>query len=133
MEQALLDWFRTAPGDPDESGAPDDDALPDDVTPPTRTELAAASPARQERLIGDYLCQELGRVLHCPAGTVDRHQTMTDLGVGSMTGLELQRRIRAALGVAPGLPAILRAENTHALTLRLVDLLGATTAGAPSA
>ncbi|WP_030938675.1 acyl carrier protein [Streptomyces sp. NRRL F-3307] len=114
MDQALLDWFRTAPGDPDESGAPDDDALPAHVTPPTRPE-------------------QIGRVLRCPAGKVDRHQTMTDLGVGSMTGLELQRRIRAALGVAPDLPTILRAENTHVLALRLVDLLGATTAGALSA
>ncbi|MFJ4519869.1 acyl carrier protein [Streptomyces sp. NPDC088810] len=130
MEQALLDWFRSVPDDPDEAG---DDGLAVDVTPPSLAELAGASPARRERMVGDYLCQEIGRVLNCPAEKVDHDQTMTDLGIGSMIGLELQRRIQEALGTAPTLPAILRAENAHALTRHLLGLIGVPTAGALSA
>ncbi|GAB2715158.1 acyl carrier protein [Streptomyces bullii] len=133
VDQALLDWFRTGP---DARAAVDDDLPADlsfDIAPPSRAALAAADPGERERLLGDYLCQEVGRVLRCPADAVDRDQTMTDLGVGSMTGLELHRRIRAALGVAPELTTILRAENTQVLTRHLMGLLGTPEAGADPA
>ncbi|MEV1026097.1 acyl carrier protein [Streptomyces sp. NPDC050264] len=91
--------------------------------------IRRAAPAERERLLEDHVCQEIGRVLHCPAEAVDRHQTMTDLGVGSMIGLELQRRIAAALEVEPDLTFILRAADTGTLARHLGDLLTRSKAG----
>ncbi|MFI8518808.1 acyl carrier protein [Streptomyces sp. NPDC085481] len=132
MDQALLDWFRTGPDDtaakqpaPPVRLAPALPALSGPPKPPdlTPAALAAAPPGRRAHLLGDYLCQEIGRVLHCPAEAVDRDQTMTDLGVGSMTGLELRNRIVATLGAAPALTTILRAENVRELAAHLEGVL----------
>ena len=122
VDQVLLEWLWAGPADAAEPitvAARAEPALPE-LNPTT---LAAMPPDRRRQSLGDYLARELGRVLHHPAGAVDRDQTMTDLGVGSMTGLELRNRIQQNLGVALGLPAILRAENVRELAILLEGVL----------
>ncbi|SDL14388.1 hypothetical protein SAMN05421806_119105 [Streptomyces indicus] len=48
---------------------------------------------------------------------------MTDLGIGSMGGLELHSFITSALGTAPTLPTILSAENLRVLARRVEGVL----------
>lgn len=119
MDQALLDWFRTVPGELPEPAPRRDPGTPDI----TRATVVTAHPDRREQLLADYLCQEIGSALHQPAEAVDREETMSGLGVGSMIGFELRNRIKEALGVAPELADILRAGNVRELALRLEGLL----------
>ncbi|TWV34945.1 hypothetical protein FRZ03_27650 [Streptomyces misionensis] len=103
--------------------------LPPAAPPSSGPALRHAHPAERGRLLEDLVRQEIGYVLNCPPAAVDRHQTLTDLGVGSMTGLELQRRIAAVLAIEPELTFILRAPDTGTLARYLDRLLTSSKAG----
>ncbi|MFC8268569.1 acyl carrier protein [Streptomyces cinereoruber] len=120
MDQALLDWFRTDPAESVPEPAPPTAPEPPALTPAA---FAAAPPEHRGRLLDDYLRQEIGRVLDCPAEAVARDRTTADLGIGSMTGLELRTRIEATLGAAPELAVILRARSVPELAAHLEDVL----------
>lgn len=122
MDQAVLDWFSVSPSEMPRLQEPETEFTPA-VHPSPAAAIRRATHAERERLIEDHVCKEIGHVLHCPPESIDRHQTMTDLGIGSMIGLELQRRIAAALEVEPDLTFILRAANTATLAHYLDGLL----------
>ncbi|MEU6847322.1 acyl carrier protein [Streptomyces sp. NPDC046716] len=124
VDQAVLDWFSLAPSAVTRPQEPDRGLPP--AAPPSSW---PAHPAERERLLEDLVRQEIGHVLDCPPTAVDRHQTLTDLGVGSMIGLELQRRLAAALAVEPELTFILRAPDTGTLARYLDRLLTPSKAG----
>ncbi|MFF3495283.1 acyl carrier protein [Streptomyces sp. NPDC002795] len=128
VDQAVLDWFSINPSDMTQPPEPEEQFIPD-LPPAPVAAIRGAAPVEQERLLEDLVCQEIGRVLQCPAEAVDRHQTMTDLGVGSMIGLELQRHIAAALKVEVELTFILRAADTGTLARHLLGLLTPSKAG----
>lgn len=128
VDQAVLDWFSLSPSAKPRPEEPEPE-LPPAAPPPLTAVLRHASPTERERLLEDHVCQEIGHVLNCPPEAVDRNQTMTDLGVRSMTGLELQRRIAGVLTVEPELTFVLRAPDTGTLARYLDRLLTPSKAG----
>ncbi|XXX73808.1 type I polyketide synthase [Sorangium sp. So ce134] len=67
--------------------------------PRFREALTAAEPAERPRLLEEHLKEELGRVIHLRASTIDGAATFSSLGVDSLMGLELRNRLEASLGV----------------------------------
>lgn len=102
-------------------------------TPPDPAAPAAARPEELARSVEAYVRRELGRILGIAPELVDiTGEPMNSLGVGSVAGLELQRRIEAALPVRVDLARLLRAESATELIDHLLEQLGAAPAGTVS-
>jgi hypothetical protein len=97
----------------------------DAVTAPDRARLAAADHATRIRVLDAYVRQELGRVLGIAPHQVDTTgRPMRSLGVGSIAGLELQRRMEQALQVELNLQMLLLANSAAELVECLAGQLG---------
>jgi hypothetical protein len=96
-----------------------------EVIPPDLAELAACDLRERTRIIDAYVRQELARVLRVPPHCVDTTgRPMNSLGVGSVHGLELQRRMEAVLRVEVNLQRLLRANSAAELIDCLAGQLG---------
>jgi amino acid adenylation domain-containing protein len=63
-----------------------------------RETLRTVAPADRCRVLEDYLSEQVGRVLRLPAPKVDVHQSLRNLGIDSLMGVELKNRIESELG-----------------------------------
>ncbi|MER5732491.1 acyl carrier protein [Streptomyces sp. NPDC002138] len=128
VNQAVLDWLNTEPdwdAPHQEPAAPvSDGPVSADVTAPSAATLASATPDERRELVADYVRREVARSVGVTPAALDTERTLVTVGIGSMLGLELQYRLRAALGVAPELTDLLMAKDTHALAAMVVALLG---------
>jgi hypothetical protein len=107
-----------------------------EVPPPDLRALAAAGLGERTRILDRYVCQELGRVLGMPPEQIDTTgRPMNSLGVGSVNGLELRRRLETALRVDVDLSRLLLANSAAELVACLAGQLGApaTTSGGSAA
>ncbi|MEU9240768.1 acyl carrier protein [Streptomyces sp. NPDC048385] len=96
-----------------------------EVVPPSLTHLASVGLAERTRLIDAYVRGELARVLRVAPESIDTvGRPMNSLGIGSITGLELQRRMEAALRVDVNLNRLLRANSAAELVDCLAGQLG---------
>ncbi|MFI9614925.1 acyl carrier protein [Streptomyces sp. NPDC052023] len=96
-----------------------------DVDPPDPAHLAACGESERVRLIDAYVRAELARVLRVPPHTIDTEgRPMNSLGIGSINGLELQRRMEAALHLDVNLNMLLRANSAAELIECLSGQLG---------
>ncbi|MBF6208639.1 type I polyketide synthase [Streptomyces gardneri] len=86
--------------------------------------LRAATPAERPRLIDDVVTEQLGRILHLDAASIDRKAPLTTMGVDSLMALELRNRLEAALGVRLSATLLYSAPTVRALTEQLLDVLG---------
>jgi hypothetical protein len=95
-----------------------------EVSVPDRAALAAADHGERTTVLDTYVRQELGRVLGIPPRSVDTtSRPMNSLGIGSIAGLELQRRMEAALQVELNLQMLLLANSAAELVDCLADQL----------
>ncbi|TDT28679.1 phosphopantetheine binding protein [Streptomyces sp. BK208] len=93
--------------------------------PPDLAHLAACDPAERTRLVDRYVRDELARVLRVPPDTIDTvGRPMNSLGIGSINGLELQRRMESVLRVDVNLNRLLRAHSAAELIDCLAGQLG---------
>ncbi|MCC3332253.1 type I polyketide synthase [Nocardia abscessus] len=86
--------------------------------------LRAATAAERPRLIDDLVTEQLGRILHLDADSIDRKAPLTTMGVDSLMALELRNRLEAALGVRLSATLMYTAPTVRALTEQLLDVLG---------
>jgi myxalamid-type polyketide synthase MxaE and MxaD len=75
-------------------------------------------------LIDDVVTEQLGRILHLDAASIDRKAPLTTMGVDSLMALELRNRLEAALGVQLSATLLYSAPTVRALTEQLLDVLG---------
>ena len=71
----------------------------------TRRDLAALDPDARLRAVDDLVRAQVLQVLRVAVDRVHRHTSLLDLGLDSLTGLELRNRLESALGLR--LPASL--------------------------
>ncbi|MFC8448364.1 acyl carrier protein [Kitasatospora sp. NPDC057223] len=96
-----------------------------EVTPPSLAELATAGLAERTRIIEKYVREELARVLGVDPYSIDTTgRPMNSLGVGSIHGLEIQRRMEAVLRIDVNLQRLLRANSAFELIECLAGQLG---------
>ncbi|QQR41971.1 SDR family NAD(P)-dependent oxidoreductase [Myxococcus xanthus] len=62
-----------------------------------REMLAAAEPSQRRGLLEGYLREQLGRILRMEPARIDPEQPFGDLGMDSLTGLELRNRLESGL------------------------------------
>ncbi len=82
--------------------------------------LAAPAGRAREAVLEGRVRDELAGVLRLPAGRVDRTKPFRDLGLDSLMGLELRKRLERASGVALPVTAIWN----HSTVARLAVFLG---------
>lgn len=96
-----------------------------EVVPPSLAHLGSVGLAERTRIIDAYVRGELARVLRVPPESIDTvGRPMNSLGIGSINGLELQRRMEAALRVDVNLNRLLRANSAVELVDCLAGQLG---------
>jgi hypothetical protein len=98
---------------------------PPEVEPPSLAVLAACTLEERTCVLDTYVRQELSRVLRVPPHEIDTvGRPMNSLGIGSINGLELQRRMEAVLQVPVDLQRLLRANSAAELIDCLAGQLG---------
>ena len=127
MDQIQHDWelsdFENLDDFDDFEG--DDDGPVIEVTPPSLAELAAVELPERTRIIEKYVREELARVLRVEPYSIDTTgRPMNSLGVGSIHGLEIQRRMEAVLQIDVNLQRLLRANSAFELIECLAGQLG---------
>lgn len=96
-----------------------------EVVPPSLAHLASCGLTERTRLIDEYVRAELARVLRVSPDSIDTvGRPMNSLGIGSINGLELQRRMEAVLKVDVNLNRLLRANSAAELVACLAGQLG---------
>jgi acyl transferase domain-containing protein/acyl carrier protein len=63
-------------------------------------QLWAASESEQQRLLGAYVARQVARILGLPYESIEPHQRLFDLGIDSLTALELRSLLQTGLGVS---------------------------------
>ncbi|MEW2635798.1 acyl carrier protein [Streptomyces sp. NPDC048389] len=96
-----------------------------EVVPPSLEHLASCDLAERTRIIDAYVRAELARVLRVTPDTLDTvGRPMNSLGIGSINGLELQRRMENVLKADVNLNRLLRANSATELVDCLAGQLG---------
>jgi acyl carrier protein len=120
QENPLLQRIFASGVEDSESGNPADD---------WRQKLAAAAPEEREEIVGQAVRTIIASVLRVKPESLRDDQPLTDLGLDSLMGAEIETSIDSALGV--GLPpaSLLRARTIGQIRVLIVEHMG----GTPSA
>ena len=74
-------------------------------------------------MLGDYLAEEIARILKVPLASVDRRTPIVSMGFDSMMSLELKNRIDADLGVSIAMARLVQSPTILQLNDFVVELL----------
>ncbi|MGW0393824.1 acyl carrier protein [Streptomyces sp. NPDC003042] len=95
------------------------------MTCPDTSVLATAGLPQRTRMVEQYVRQELGRILGIEPHLVDTTgRPMGCLGIGSISGMELQYRMESTLGIEVDLQRLLLANSAQELIDCLARQLG---------
>jgi acyl transferase domain-containing protein len=98
---------------------------------PERVDLDRHDPVEREEVVREAIRAALGAVLGHTDEEVDDHQEFAELGLNSLTAVELRTRVAAAVGVRLSPTAVFDHPTAHALTRHV--LAGLDQPGAPGA
>jgi len=99
-----------------------------------RHKIEAASPEELEGIIGLAVRDAVGSVLRVKPETLRDDQPLTDLGLDSLMGVEIENSIEAAIGVALPPTSLMRARTIGQIVTLIAEHMGAKTSGtAPAA
>jgi acyl transferase domain-containing protein len=93
------------------------------VRGPDPVELAALEPPERARVIGELIRAEVGHVLRVRPALIDPARALNHLGVDSIMGLELQRRLEALLRTEIKVVQLLRGESIDELAHQLAGTM----------
>jgi len=119
QENPLLERIFASGVEDSEAGVPADD---------WRQKLAAAAPDEREEIVGQAVRAIIASVLRVKPESLRDDQPLTDLGLDSLMGAEIETSIDSALGV--GLPpaSLLRARTIGQIRVLIVEHMGGTPA-----
>jgi acyl carrier protein len=121
QENPLLERIFTAVEGPESSGTVND----------MRLRIEAASPEELEGLIGQAVRDAVGSVLRVKPDTLRDDQPLTDLGLDSLMGVEIENSIESSLGVALPTASLIRARTIGQIVALLGEQMGAKKSDAP--
>jgi acyl carrier protein len=90
-----------------------------------RLRIEAASPEDLESLIGQAVRNAVGSVLRVKPDTLRDDQPLTDLGLDSLMGVEIENSIESSLGVALPPASLIRARTIGQIVALLGEQMGA--------
>jgi acyl transferase domain-containing protein/NADPH:quinone reductase-like Zn-dependent oxidoreductase/SAM-dependent methyltransferase/acyl carrier protein len=105
------------------------------VTSDWRNRIESASPEEKEAVIAQAVREVVGSVLRVKPDSLRNDQPLTDLGLDSLMGVEIENSLEAAIGVALPPTSLMRARTIGQIAALMATHMGgsAPTAAAPSA
>jgi acyl transferase domain-containing protein/SAM-dependent methyltransferase/acyl carrier protein len=99
------------------------------VTSDWRNRIEAAAPAEKEAVIAQAVREIVGSVLRVKPDTLRNDQPLTDLGLDSLMGVEIENSLEAAIGVALPPTSLMRARTIGQIAALMMTHMGG---GAPA-
>lgn len=115
QENPLLERIFTAVEGQDTSGAMSD----------FRLKIESAAPEELEAIIGQVVRNAVGSVLRVKLDTLRDDQPLTDLGLDSLMGVEIESAIESSIGVALPAASLIRARTVGQIVALIAEHLGA--------
>jgi acyl carrier protein len=98
-----------------------------------RSRIDAARPAEKQAVICQAVREAVGSVLRVKPDSLRDDQPLTDLGLDSLMGVEIETSLEAAIGVALPPTSLMRARTIGQIAALIADHLGGGAAKAESA
>jgi acyl transferase domain-containing protein/NADPH:quinone reductase-like Zn-dependent oxidoreductase/SAM-dependent methyltransferase/acyl carrier protein len=98
-----------------------------------RSRIDAAGPAEKQAVICQAVREAVGSVLRVKPDSLRDDQPLTDLGLDSLMGVEIETSLEAAIGVALPPTSLMRARTIGQIAALIADHLGGGVAKAESA
>jgi len=89
-----------------------------------RSRIDAASPPEKQAVICQAVREAVGSVLRVKADSLRDDQPLTDLGLDSLMGVEIETSLEAAVGVALPATSLMRARTIGQIASLIADHLG---------
>jgi acyl carrier protein len=119
QENPLLERVFAAIGDEEGPGTVDD----------LRLKIESAAPEELEAIIGQAVRNAVGSVLRVKPETLRDDQPLTDLGLDSLMGVEIESSIEASVGVALPPASLIRARTIGQIIAMISEHMGVKRAG----
>ena len=97
-----------------------------------RNRIESAAPAEKETVIAQAVREIVGSVLRVKADTLRDDQPLTDLGLDSLMGVEIENSLEAAIGVALPPTSLMRARTIGQIATLIAGHVGGAAAAAPA-
>jgi len=94
-----------------------------------RLKIESAAPEEMEGIIGQAVRDAVGSVLRVKPDTLRDDQPLTDLGLDSLMGVEIENSIEGSLGVALPQASLIRARTIGQIVALIAEHMGAKRAG----
>lgn len=95
------------------------------ATSDLRLKIESAAPEELEEIIGQAVRDAVGSVLRVKPDTLRDDQPLTDLGLDSLMGVEIENSIEGSLGVALPQASLLRARTVGQIVSLIAEHMGA--------
>jgi NAD(P)-dependent dehydrogenase (short-subunit alcohol dehydrogenase family)/acyl carrier protein len=102
------------------------------VTSDWRNRIDAAPPQEKEAVIAQAVREAVGSVLRVKAETLRDDQPLTDLGLDSLMGVEIENALEAAVGIALPPASLMRARTVRQIAALIAGHLGGAAPAAPA-
>ncbi|MDQ3624658.1 MAG: acyl carrier protein, partial [Verrucomicrobiota bacterium] len=94
------------------------------VTSDWRNRIEAAAPEEKEAVIAQAVREVVGSVLRVKPDTLRNDQPLTDLGLDSLMGVEIENSLEAAVGVEHPLASLMRARTIGQIATVIASHMG---------
>jgi acyl carrier protein len=98
-----------------------------------RLRIESATPDEKEGIIGQAVREVVGSVLRVKPETLRNDQPLTDLGLDSLMGVEIENSLEAAIGVALPPTSLMRARTIGQIATLIAEHMGAKTSSVTKA
>src|SRR5205823_14063484 len=89
-----------------------------------RSKIESAAPAEKETVIADAVREVVGSVLRVKPDRLRDDQPLTDLGLDSLMGVEIENSLEAAIGVALPPTSLMRARTIGQIATLMATHMG---------
>ncbi len=103
------------------------------ITNDFRLKIESAAPEEVVAIIGQAVREAVGSVLRVKPETLRDDQPLTDLGLDSLMGVEIENSIEGSLGVALPQASLIRARTVGQIVVLIAEHMGAKSPGAAGA
>jgi acyl carrier protein len=100
------------------------------ITSDWRNRIESASPEEKEGVIAQAVREVVGSVLRVKPDSLRNDQPLTDLGLDSLMGVEIENSLEAAIGIALPPTSLMRARTIGQIAALMATHMGGTTAAA---